>query len=50
MKCDVCGKKIEITFLNKMIGTSMRDAKKKKRNVCSDCQKRYSPEEIKTKL
>jgi len=50
MKCDICGKKIELTFLNKMIGTSMRDAKKKKRNVCSECQKKYSKEELITKL
>jgi hypothetical protein len=50
MKCDVCGKKIELTFLNKMIGTTMRDAKKKKRNVCNECQKKYSKEELITKL
>jgi ribosome-binding protein aMBF1 (putative translation factor) len=50
MKCDICGKKIETTFLNKLIGTTIRDAKRKKRTVCSDCQRRYTKEELKTKL
>jgi hypothetical protein len=50
MKCDVCGKKIELTFLNKRIGTTMRDAKKKKRDICNECQKKYSKEELITKL
>jgi uncharacterized protein with PIN domain len=49
-KCDVCGKKIETTFLNKMIGTVMKDAKGKKKNVCNECQKKYSKEELITKL
>ena len=50
MKCDICGKKIETTFLNKLIGTTIRDAKRKNRTVCSDCQRRYTKEELKTKL
>ncbi len=38
MKCDVCGSKIEVTFLSKINGTIIRDAKRKKRTVCSSCQ------------
>jgi len=50
MKCDICGKKIETTFLNKLIGTVMRDSKRKKRNVCNECQRKYSKDELITKL
>ncbi|MBN2052938.1 hypothetical protein JW756_05520 [Candidatus Woesearchaeota archaeon] len=50
MKCDVCGKKIETTFLNKIIGTVIRDEKGKKKTVCNECQKRYTTSEIRTKL
>lgn len=49
-KCDVCGKKIETTFLNKLVGTVMRNNKGKKKNVCSECQKQNSKEELKEKL
>ncbi|MBN2459840.1 hypothetical protein JXB28_06155 [Candidatus Woesearchaeota archaeon] len=50
MKCDICGKKIELTFLNKPIGSYMRNSKGKKKIVCSDCQRTHSKEELKTKL
>jgi hypothetical protein len=50
MKCDICGKKIETTFLNKPIGTVMRNEKGKKKYVCSDCQKKESAAELKKKL
>jgi len=50
MICDICGKKMELTFLNKPIGTTMRDAKKKKRMICNECQKRYTKEELITKI
>jgi len=50
MKCDICGKKIETTFLNKMIGTVIRDSKKKKRTVCNECQRKYTTNELRTKL
>jgi hypothetical protein len=38
MKCDNCGKKIEVTFMNKIIGTYYTKGKKKK-VVCPQCQK-----------
>ncbi|MBR9679214.1 MAG: hypothetical protein GON13_03020 [Nanoarchaeota archaeon] len=33
MKCSVCKKKIEITFLNKIVGTYYKN-----NPVCKDCQ------------
>ncbi len=41
VKCDVCGQKIRLTFLNKIIGTVVRDKDGKKKTVCSDCQKKH---------
>ncbi len=41
MKCNNCGKKIETTFLNKIIGTYIGSGKKKKA-VCNECQKKAS--------
>ncbi len=40
MKCEICKSKIETTFLGKIDGTVVKDAKGKKHNVCSACQKR----------
>jgi hypothetical protein len=40
VKCDLCGQKIEMTFLNKIIGTIVKKDGKKK-NICSDCQKKH---------
>jgi len=39
MKCDVCGHKINKIFLDKVVGTCVKDSKGKKRWVCPDCQK-----------
>lgn len=50
MKCHICGKKVETTFLNKLVGTIIKDKKGKKKAVCNECQKKYSKEELKTKL
>ncbi|MBC8495235.1 hypothetical protein H8D36_03720 [archaeon] len=50
MKCDICGKKIEKTFLNKIVGSYMRNSKHKKKVVCPECQKKYGKEELLTKL
>ncbi|MFH1770746.1 MAG: hypothetical protein ABH828_04260 [archaeon] len=50
MKCDVCGKKVETTFLNKVLGTYMKNKKSKKKLVCKDCQQKHSKEELLTKL
>jgi hypothetical protein len=40
MKCDICKKAIETTFLEKPIGTYVKDKKGKKHMVCPECQKR----------
>ena len=45
MKCEMCGEKVEITFLSKIDGTYI-----KRKIVCSDCQKKYSLEELKNKI
>ncbi|MFH1588959.1 MAG: hypothetical protein ABIB43_00120 [archaeon] len=50
MKCDVCGKKVETTFLNKVIGTYMKNKKSKKKLVCKKCQKENSKENLLKKL
>ena len=47
MKCEICGSKIQTTFLNKLIGTVARDARGKKKPVCSQCQKNGRIAELK---
>ena len=42
MKCGICKKNIEKTFLNKIIGTYVKDKNGKKHNVCPVCQKQLS--------
>ena len=37
-KCDLCGQKIETTFLGKLIGTVAKNSKGKKKFVCRNCQ------------
>ncbi|MGE0792971.1 MAG: hypothetical protein AB7V77_02180 [Candidatus Woesearchaeota archaeon] len=49
-KCDLCGQKIPTTFLNKLIGTVIKDKNSKKRTICADCQRKHSSEEIKNLL
>jgi DNA-directed RNA polymerase subunit RPC12/RpoP len=44
MKCAVCGKNIETTFLNKIVGTMVR-IDGKKHYVCSECQKKLRTRE-----
>ncbi len=39
MKCDICGKKIELTVLDKIKGTYFVEGKKKF-IICPDCQKK----------
>lgn len=41
MKCEICKKNIEETFLKKIIGTYVKDSKGKKHIVCSECQKKF---------
>jgi len=50
MKCAVCGNKVEETFLNKVLGTYIKDEKGKRHLVCKVCQKQYSKEDILAKL
>lgn len=44
-KCEICKKKVEETFLNKMIGTYVKDSKGKKRVICPECQKKFPKKE-----
>lgn len=47
MKCEACKSKIETTFLNKVMGTYVKDEKGKKHAICFECQKKFrSKEEI----
>ena len=47
MKCTVCGKSIDATFLGKILGTYVKDSKGKLHPVCFECQKKFdSKEEI----
>ncbi|MBD3164831.1 hypothetical protein GF323_06555 [Candidatus Woesearchaeota archaeon] len=41
MKCDICGNKIQETFLKKIIGTYVKDDKGKKHAICFECQKKF---------
>ena len=45
MKCDICRKKIEETFLKKIVGTMVKDAKGKKHFVCPDFQQKHKKED-----
>ena len=49
MKCEICNKRIELTFMNKIIGTYYTKGKKK-HPVCNECQTKLSETEIKEKL
>ena len=47
MKCEICGKAIDNTFLGKLIGTYVKDKNGKLHSVCFECQKKFiSKEEI----
>lgn len=51
MKCEICKKTIQETFLKKAIGTVVKDKKGKKHYVCSECQKKLgSKKDILEKL
>ena len=45
MKCEICKKNIQETFLKKLIGTIVKDAKGKKHDVCFECQKNLKTKE-----
>ncbi|MBI5065970.1 hypothetical protein HZA97_07055 [Candidatus Woesearchaeota archaeon] len=40
MKCEICSNTIEITFLEKIMGTYVKDEKGKKHLACFECQKK----------
>jgi len=50
MKCDLCGAKIEGTFLQKIRGTYVYDAKHKKRAVCPACQQGKNSAQLRAAL
>ncbi len=45
MKCSICSKSIDTTFLNKIIGTYVKDEKGKLKPVCFECQKKFNSKE-----
>lgn len=49
MKCEICNKRIETTFMNKIVGTYYTVGKKRY-PVCNECQNKLSDKEIKEKL
>ena len=51
MKCALCSSSIQTTFLNKILGTHVKDAKGKLHTVCFECQKKFpTKQDILTKL
>lgn len=46
MKCSICNKKIEETFMKKIVGTYVKKAESNKKHpVCMDCQKKFKTKE-----
>ncbi len=41
MKCEICSKAIEQTFMGKILGTYIKDDKGKKHTICFECQKKF---------
>ena len=41
MKCEICGKNIATTFLEKIKGTRVRDSEGKLHAVCFECQSKF---------
>lgn len=50
MKCEICKEKIATTFLNKALGTIVKDTQGKKHWICNACQQGKSKEELLTAL
>lgn len=51
MRCRICRKAVEETFLKKILGTYIKDKKSKKQVICKGCQKKLKTrEEILKKL
>ncbi|MFT4297681.1 MAG: hypothetical protein ACMXX5_00635 [Candidatus Woesearchaeota archaeon] len=47
VKCEICKEKMGETFLNKPLGTCIKDDKGKKRLVCNECQKNLDNDKTK---
>ena len=45
MKCEICSKAIENTFLGKILGTYIKDSKGKQHSICFECQKKFNSKE-----
>ncbi len=45
MKCELCKNTIGQTFLGKILGTHVKDAKGKKHTICFECQKKLNSKE-----
>lgn len=45
MKCSICSNKIEEIFLNKILGTYIKDEKGKRYAICFECQKKIPKKE-----
>ncbi|MBD3303833.1 hypothetical protein GF343_01700 [Candidatus Woesearchaeota archaeon] len=45
MKCEICKNKVGETFLNKPLGTYVKDEKGKKHILCFECQKKLKTKE-----
>ncbi len=39
MNCEICSAKLQESFLQKIIGTFVKDAKGKKHMICPQCQR-----------
>jgi hypothetical protein len=50
MKCAICGKRVEETFLGKPKGTYIKALSSKQKLVCAQCQKGHTQAELKAKL
>ena len=44
-KCEICKEKIGETFLEKVLGTYIKDSKGKKHLICGDCQHKFPTKE-----
>lgn len=44
-KCEICKEKLGETFLNKVLGTYVKDTKGKKHLICFECQKKFGSKE-----
>ncbi len=41
MKCEICGRRIEVSLLNKIRGTFIKDSNGKFHVVCNECQSKF---------